>query len=357
LPPDVEDPIKEGISLGQMSNELEKGCYITEMVCGACKSYAYKEFNPETGQEKTIVKAKGFRLTGDAASILSFNSLKNAVEQKVKGIRKTIKVPQHRIRVNKQMELHTVEEVKEFQVVYEKRRLLHDFSTLPWGWRYNEKRTTVPDPPICKKKQRIRKQMTPPSPPQEMEIIPSRHGKAAWLDKLTLQDIATLERHKWVNDSVINYVLQDICSKDTNAGYMDPLFYQALMGAMGHTLRWDIPSSRLLLVPIINDHHWTLLVVNHYEKKFECYDSLRCTENLADFFKNVISFFYDTLPYTASYETEVVQFPNQKNSYDCGIYVMYIAKALVEKEWNPPDPQDINNHRDSLYSELSLSLI
>ena len=368
LPPGVEDPIKEGNSLGQMSNELKKGCYITEMVCGACKSYAYKEFNPETGEEKITVKAKGFRLTGDASAILSFNSLKDAVEQKVKGIHKTIKVPQTRIKVNKQMELHTVEEDKEFQVVYEKRRLLQDFRTLPWGWRDNEKRTTVPDAPISKKRRRII-DMAPPSPPQEMEIIPSRplpHGQGGWLDKLTQEDIASLEPREWVNDSVINYVLHDICSKakDNDAGYMDPLFYTALK-AKGDTLQWRrIPSNRLLLVPIIDDGHWTLLVLNHYQKKFKCYDSLwsYTAEKLPDFFKNVISFFHDSLPHTRSYKTEVVQFWKQDNGYDCGIYVMYIAKALVEKEWilinkYAPGPETINNHRYSLHNELSLSIV
>ena len=169
--------------------------------------------------------------------------------------------------------------------------------------------------------------MSPPSPPQEMEIIPSRplpHGPGGWFDKLTGQDIACLEQGEWVNDSVINYTLHDICSKDTDTGYMDPLFYTALKGAMscGNTLEWrNIPSSSLLLVPIIHKSHWTLLVVNHYQKKFQCYDSLGSytAENLPDFFKNVISFFHDSLPDTASYEIEVVQFRKQDNSYDCGI--------------------------------------
>ena len=168
-----------------------------------------------------------------------------------------------------------------------------------------------------------------------------------------------------VNDSVINYTLHDICSKDTDTSYMDPLFYTALKGAIscGNTLEWrNIPRSRLLLVPIIHNGHWTLLVVNHYQKKIQCYDSLwfYTTENLPDFFKNVISFFHDRLPHTASYEIEVVQFRKQDNSYDCGIYVMYIAKALIENntiDKYGPDPETIDNHRNSLHSELSLFLI
>jgi hypothetical protein len=370
LPSGVEDPIIEGNSLGQMSNELKKGCYITEMVCGACKSYAYKEFNPETGEEKITVKAKGFRLSGDASATLSFNALKDAVEQKVKGIHKTIKVPQTRIKVNKQMELHTVEEEKEFQVVYEKRRLLSDFRTLPWGWRDGEKRTTVPDAPISKKRRRIM-EIAPPSPPQQMEVIPSRplpQGDGVWFDKLTREDIASLKPQKWVTDSVINYVIHDMCSKakDIDAGYMDSLFYTALQGATsnGNTLKWTIPSSRLLLVPIIDNGHWTLLAVNHYQRKFKCYDSLRdyTAENLLESFKNAISFFRDSLPYTRSYETVLVDFSKQINGYDCGIYVMYIAKAIVEREWilihkYAPCPLTIQNHRHSLHNELSLSLV
>jgi hypothetical protein len=361
LPPGVEDPIKEGNSLGQMSNELKKGCYITEMVCGACKSYGYKEFNPQTGEEKTTVKAKGFRLTGDASAILSFNSLRDAVDKKVKGIHKIIKVPQTRIRVNKQMELHTVDEEKEFQVVYEKRRLLCDFRTLPWGWRDGKKRIDIPVPNSTKKKKII--DMPPPSPPQEMEVIPS----LPQFDKLTQEDIACLKPGQWVKDSVVNYVLHDICSKakDTDVGYMDSLFYTALKGAMsrGDTLRWTIPSSRLLLVPIIHNVHWTMLVVNHHQKKFKCYDSLGCytPENVPDFFKNVISFLQHSLPDTTSYETEVVELWKQNNGYDCGIYIMYVANAVVENI-NPinkysPSPQDIENYRYSLHSELSLSLV
>jgi Ulp1 family protease len=147
---------------------------------------------------------------------------------------------------------------------------------------------------------------------------------------------------------------------------MDSLFYTGLQGAKsrGNTLKWKIPSSRLLLVPIIENGHWTLLVVNHYQKKFKCYDSLRnyTVENLLQSFKNAITFFHDSLPYTRSYETELVDFSRQINGYDCGIYVMYIAKALVEKEWilihkYAPCPQTIQNHRYSLHNELSLSLV
>jgi Ulp1 family protease len=164
---------------------------------------------------------------------------------------------------------------------------------------------------------------------------------------------------------VINYVLHDICSKakDTDAGYMDPLFYIAV-NSQGRTLRWNVPSSRLLLVPIIHDRHWTLLVVNHYQKKFKYYDSLQhyTVENLPDFLKNVISFFHDNISYTRSYGMEVVELWKQNNGNDCGIYVMYIAKALVEREWilinkYAPGPETIQNHRYSLHNELSLLLV
>jgi Ulp1 protease family, C-terminal catalytic domain len=163
---------------------------------------------------------------------------------------------------------------------------------------------------------------------------------------------------------VINYALHEICSKakDADVDYMDPLFYSALQ-SQGTTLQWRVPSSRLLLVPIIHDRHWTLLVVNHYQKKFKYYDSLQyyIVENMSDFLKNVISFFKDRLPHTQSYENEVVELCNQTNTYDCGIYVMYIAKTLVEKKWINinkyyPCPTTIQRYRIALHTNLSLSL-
>ena len=63
-----------GSGLGQWSNELKPGEFISEIVCGGAKSDAYK-----TNTGKTVVKQKGITLDIANSKNIHYESVKNMI--------------------------------------------------------------------------------------------------------------------------------------------------------------------------------------------------------------------------------------------------------------------------------------
>ena len=132
-----------GEYLGDLTSELtckELGCktvnceghWIQEFVSCGPKNYAYKT---NTGQ--IICKVRGFSLNYRSSLILNFESMKNALYHWINNDPKELITVKTEIRRNK----HTSEVFnrvvsKHYGVVYDKRRILPDLSTVPYGYRF-----------------------------------------------------------------------------------------------------------------------------------------------------------------------------------------------------------------------------
>ncbi|XP_055387199.1 uncharacterized protein LOC129615842 [Condylostylus longicornis] len=125
-----------GEFIGDMTNELEsygQGSYVTEFVSGGPKNYAYKVFSTKDNSEKVVCKVKGIRLNYDASHKINFETMKEAVLNLNNF--ENISILSDNIRRTKEHELVTVSETKTYQLKSEKRRSLHDYSSLPFGYK------------------------------------------------------------------------------------------------------------------------------------------------------------------------------------------------------------------------------
>ena len=128
----VHDEAQWNPELGYYLRELKdetKGVHITHFVSGGAKNYAYQL---EDGQQ--VCKIRGFTLNNRSSTLLNFDSIKELVTtQEKRGDVITTHEP-HKI-VHKGGHIYSVEQTKEYRVVYNKRRLLDDLTTLPFGWK------------------------------------------------------------------------------------------------------------------------------------------------------------------------------------------------------------------------------
>ena len=130
-----------GAYLGDLTDELNSGnvCglpeedYITEFVSGGPKCYAYN-----TLHGKTAVKCKGVTLNAKNASVVTPESLAGLVHAFVANqhtdMPPLITTSETIQRDKKKFHLKNATVLKKVRVVYNKRRVLPDYTTLPYGY-------------------------------------------------------------------------------------------------------------------------------------------------------------------------------------------------------------------------------
>ncbi|PIC44706.1 hypothetical protein B9Z55_004983 [Caenorhabditis nigoni] len=129
------DPLRgeHGPYLGQLTDELEGT--MTEFVSLGPKTYCYKETLAD-GTEKTVRKAKGISLTAQADKKITFERMKAMVDEVLDEAqqRTVIQVPQQTMRRDRNHVVYAKENKKAFRFTFNKRRVLGDGSTLPFGY-------------------------------------------------------------------------------------------------------------------------------------------------------------------------------------------------------------------------------
>ena len=125
-PGDIDVPI--GDYLGQLTDELD-GHFITEFISAGPKNYAYN-----TSDNKQVCKVRGFTLNYRNSQIINFDSVKELVTVP-DGNQSLVTVNPNKIcrDKNKFTLLNRCEE-KKYRMVYTKRVLQPDFTTLPYGY-------------------------------------------------------------------------------------------------------------------------------------------------------------------------------------------------------------------------------
>ena len=120
------DP-KLGCYLGDFTNEITEGNFITEFVSAGPKNYAYKYDN---GIMHCTIK--GFTQNYLTSLKITFDSIKHIVceDQKKKITAKQLKF----VKNKKDLTIKTKIEDKNYGFVYDKRVLFEDLTTLPFGY-------------------------------------------------------------------------------------------------------------------------------------------------------------------------------------------------------------------------------
>jgi hypothetical protein len=121
-----------GSFLGDLTNEIPQGRYIVQFVCCGPKNYGYM-----LDDGTCYVKVKGFTLNYQNSLKLQFAALKEELfrwhfHSESQNIKLTnasqITRDKHKV------QLYNKEQSKAYRVVYTKRRVLPDFTTLPYGY-------------------------------------------------------------------------------------------------------------------------------------------------------------------------------------------------------------------------------
>ena len=123
-----EPPI--GDYLGDLTNELSEGDWITEFICNGPKNYAYR-----THQGKTACKVKGFSLNYTNSEVINLESMKDAMFNRENPHQNYQTVNLSKISRDKiRSEIYSQTEIKKYQAVYTKRVIQPNLTTLPYGF-------------------------------------------------------------------------------------------------------------------------------------------------------------------------------------------------------------------------------
>ena len=118
-----------GDYLGELTNEIQsKEGHIVEYVSGGPKNYAFRTL---AGNE--VCKVRGFTLNLKNSRLINFDVVKDMVLND--GTKKvTVTNPQKISRDSRKRKLYNREENKEYKIVYTKRVVKSDLTTLPYGY-------------------------------------------------------------------------------------------------------------------------------------------------------------------------------------------------------------------------------
>ena len=132
----VHEPCKPdpplGDYLGDLTNELDPGDYITTFISGGPKNYAYL-----TNNGKTETKIRGITLNYDATKKINVDVMRHLVDSHVNGHNeeKVTVVNPHKItRDKKEKNIVTKRMKKDYRIVYNKRVITENYGTLPYGY-------------------------------------------------------------------------------------------------------------------------------------------------------------------------------------------------------------------------------
>ena len=127
---------KTGEFLGELTNELKESDFITKFLSCGPKSYAVEIYSPLTKQKDYMIKIKGLSLNFETNQLINFNSMKRLIDEFILNKRiDEILVKQHKFVTNPYNEIKTITIDKLFKLVYDKRMVNRDYTTLPYGYK------------------------------------------------------------------------------------------------------------------------------------------------------------------------------------------------------------------------------
>ena len=121
-----------GDYLGDLTDELDVGDYITTFISGGPKNYAYL-----TNNGKTETKIRGITLNYDASKKINMDVMRHLVDSRVNGYNEekvTLVNPYKITRDKKEMNIVTKKMKKDYRIVYNKRVITENYGTLPYGY-------------------------------------------------------------------------------------------------------------------------------------------------------------------------------------------------------------------------------
>ncbi|XP_057613332.1 sentrin-specific protease 2-like [Chionomys nivalis] len=164
--------------------------------------------------------------------------------------------------------------------------------------------------------------------------------------RITRGDIQTLQAGEWLNDEIINFYMNLLVQRNDSEGYpalhaFSTFFYPKLKhGGYGAVKRWtrgiNLFEKEIILVPIHQQVHWSLIEIDLRKRSIIYYDSMGHTgqsicETIFQYLQNESktrrNMELDPLEWK-QYSMTSAEIPQQLNGSDCGVFTCKYADYI-----------------------------
>ena len=190
--------------------------------------------------------------------------------------------------------------------------------------------------------------------------------------QVTVHDVLCLANYTYLNDIVINYILQAHHNEADRPDIylLDSLFFTSLTHHPSLAINWtkniNIFTYNKIIIPICQSQHWILIVVSLPDRKIELYNSL-LPRGLLSAENNILMcriqkflhteyqrLYQKPLPFPF-HQSFVQGIPQQTSSADCGLFILHFANSIMKRQniQNKNYPHTINLRRQ--YTDFCIS--
>ena len=245
-------------------------------------------------------------------------------------------------------------------------------------------------PSALKKRSRPRYMMLTEEEREEAETVLNRPGGPDIVAcrnniEISADKIQCLQDKEWLNDEVINYYMDLLNDLNSRIGgsrlvpntYLWNSFFWLKLSDDGKgynyksVQRWtsrkkiDIFSFDRMIVPMnVGRNHWALGFVDMKNKVVRYYDSLAAGTVHTRFSEFILKYLEDEFKdkkkgeecpqFTTEFSTEPAEdIPQQRNGYDCGVFMCSFAECLANgRDWVDFDQSFIPDMRRKIISQI-----
>jgi Ulp1 family protease len=202
-----------------------------------------------------------------------------------------------------------------------------------------------------------------PSKLKNCDLIAVKKKGKSQIDQ---KDYDTLEPGEMLNDSIVNSYLTLIERSDTIC-LSSFLAYKFLKSDYPTTEKWfkgkgeyskyDLNAIKQIIIPICQDMHWTLIIVDVDKKSYLCYNSASTTLDLnkhtIDLILNGIFHNFNNIK-AKDFNKKLTPstIPKQTNGFDCGMFICLYARYYLLNDDFTFDQSMINSFRSHFKVEL-----
>ncbi|XP_052015603.1 sentrin-specific protease 2-like [Apodemus sylvaticus] len=188
--------------------------------------------------------------------------------------------------------------------------------------------------------------------------------------QVTREDIQTLESGRWLNDDIINFYLNLLVERNEEQGYpalhvFSTFFYPKLKhSGYSSVKRWtrgvDIFEKEVIIVPIHQQVHWSLVVIDIRKQNIAYLDSMgqsgnSICETIFQYLQNESrtrrNIELDPLEWKR-YSMTSEEIPQQLNGSDCGVFTCKYADYIARDQPVTFTQQDMPFFRKKMVWEI-----
>lgn len=164
------------------------------------------------------------------------------------------------------------------------------------------------------------------------------------MEKLTFKAMGGVDHGEWLNDDIINIIIELMEKQLPQEGtlVLNSYFATTILNKTDnviarHLKKRAIERTHTLLMPVNNNNHWYFAKFDPNTRTLTIFDSLRKSPQVYlsnPIFKSALKFAHSL--YNEDFTLLVSEdYPQQQNGYDCGVFMlMGIRDSLRGRGWS-----------------------